>query len=141
MKNLIIIALSIFCLFLGNELIKNKSELESVNSRLEAFGLHLAEWDSGEKLLFIHGIEDYSFGFAIDSNGKLFWNQISRNIPVKRTPFHNEPMSLSALGSCKNGKLAARPGDCESEIGFGAYRTQPYIKPIVNLFDYHYDKE
>ena len=86
----------------------------------------VVNWENGEKLLFIDGIQDYIIGFAIDNNNQLFWHHVTRLYDA------GPSNSIAALGVCKNGKYAARPAGCFNKNEY--FEKQPFLTETCNLF-------
>lgn len=128
MKNYIIAALTFMLALIIADNIDKSQKLEKLTKEhdiLEEIGVvNVAEWDDGSKLLFIYG-GNYEIGLAVNKDGVLFWNNISK---IE----HVADGSYGALGYCKNGKLAARPAGCFETPRF---THQPTTVRHFNLFE------
>lgn len=125
-KNTIIFFLTCMCICLFITNIYTKNELDTVNANMNSFKMRVVNWENGEKLLFIDGIQDYIIGFAIDNNNQLFWHHVTRLYDA------GPSNSIAALGVCKNGKYAARPAGCFNKNEY--FEKQPFLTETCNLF-------
>lgn len=105
MKDTILIGLIIVCIALIVDNRKMYTELSTLKDELSFFDVSTATWPNGEKLLFIYGIPGYEIGFALDKDKNMFWHEISKLTSLGT-------FNVGEFGVCSNGRLAARPSNC-----------------------------
>ena len=130
-KNIIIIILALVCLGLFIENKNNSAELSHLKNNLDKFEIEFANWDSGETLFMMRGIQGYDIGFGLTDTGRVFWHKIGRN-----SGYSTEP------GVCSDTpvtKYAFRPSGCfiqsEQFTRFNQPLEHGSHKPACILYD------
>lgn len=139
-KNIIIIILACFCLFLLIKDHNRATEFSKLKNNLDKFEISFANWDTGETLFWMLGIPGYDIGFALSNDGHVFWHHIGR-VHTIDLGFGNI-VDLTEPGVCSDTpapKYAARPAGCFHQGERVDMRTNAFhygaAKPACILYD------